>query len=108
MAADTAVGWHFDVGNVITFGWPEQWIRILGKRIQKLHIKEYSRKKRDDQGLWKGFDVPFLEGDNNWPAIMRALDEIGYQGWGIAEQPGGNTPEGLKDLSERMTRIFAS
>src|SRR3989475_605112 len=50
-----AVGWHFDVGNVITFGWPEQWIRILGKRIQKLHIKEYSRKKRDNEGLWKGF-----------------------------------------------------
>lgn len=45
-----AVGWHFDVGNVIRYGWPEQWIRILGKRIQKLHIKEYSRKKRDAEG----------------------------------------------------------
>jgi len=42
-----AVGWHFDIGNVINTGWPEQWIRILGPRIQKLHIKEYSRKKRD-------------------------------------------------------------
>jgi len=103
-----AVGWHFDVGNVITFGWPEQWIRILGKRIQKLHIKEYSRKKRDNEGLWKGFHVPFLEGDNDWPAIMKALDDIGYNGWGIAEQGGGDTPEGLKDLSIRMTRIFAS
>src|SRR5881396_62789 len=103
-----AVGWHFDVGNVITFGWPEQWIRILGKRIQKLHIKEYSRKKRDNEGLWKGFQVPLLEGDNNWPAIMKALDEIGYHGWAIAEQPGGDTPAGLKDLSERMTRILAS
>jgi hexulose-6-phosphate isomerase len=103
-----AVGWHFDVGNVINYGWPEQWIRILGKRIQKLHIKEYSRKKRDEQGLWKGFDVPFLEGDNNWPAIMKALDEIGYEGWGIAEQGGGDTAEGLKNLSERMSRIFAS
>jgi len=47
------VGWHFDVGNVITFGWPEQWIHILGKRIQKLHIKEFSLKKRDNEGLWK-------------------------------------------------------
>jgi len=102
------VGWHFDVGNVITFGWPEQWIRILGKRIQKLHIKEYSRKKRDNEGLWKGFQVPFLEGDNDWPAIMKALDDIGYNGWGIAEQGGGDTPEGLKDLSARMTKIFAS
>jgi len=103
-----AVGWHFDVGNVINFGWPEQWIRILGKRIQKLHIKEFSRKKRDNEGLWKGFQVPFLEGDNDWPAIMKALDDIGYDGWGIAEQGGGDTLEGLKDLSARMTKIFAS
>jgi len=102
------VGWHFDVGNVINTGWPEQWIRILGKRIQKLHIKEFSRSKRDKEGLWKGFNVAFLEGDNNWPAVMKALDEIGYEGWGIAEQPGGDSPEGLKDLSERMTKIFAS
>src|SRR2546430_4605724 len=102
-----AVGWHFDVGNVITFGWPEQWIRILGKRIQKLHIKEFSRKKRDNEGLGKGFNVPFLEGDNNWPAIMQALDEIGYHGWGIAEQGGGDSPEGLADLSQRMTKIFS-
>jgi len=102
------VGWHFDIGNVINYGWPEQWIRILGKRIQKLHIKEYSRKKRDKEGPGAGFGVAFLEGDNDWPSIMKALDEIGYDGWGIAEQGGGNTPEGLKDLSERMDRIFAS
>jgi len=102
-----AVGWHFDVGNVITYGWPEQWIRILGKRIQKLHIKEFSRKKRDNEGLWKGFHVAFLEGDNNWPAVMKALDDIGYNGWGITEQPGGDTPEGLKTLVEGFTKILA-
>src|SRR6267378_5098526 len=102
------VGWHFDVDNVINFGWPEQWIRILGKRIQKLHIKEYSRKKRDTQGLWAGFQTQLTEGDNDWPAIMKALDEIGYNGWGIAEQGGGDSPEGLKDLSDRMDKIFAS
>ena len=102
------VGWHFDVGNVINFGWPEQWVRILGKRIQKLHIKEYSRKKRDKEGPYAGFNVPFLEGDNDWPSIMKALDEIGYDGWGIAEQGGGGSPEGLRDLSDRMTKIFAS
>lgn len=103
-----AVGWHFDVGNVVTYGWPEQWIRILGKRIQKFHIKEYSRKKRDSQGPGKGFDVPLLEGDNNWPAVMKAVDEIGYTGWAMTEQGGGNTPEGLKDLADRFTRILAS
>src|SRR3974390_206922 len=84
-----AVGWHFDVGNVINIGWPEQWIRILGKRIQKLHIKEFSRKKADAEGRWAGFKVALLEGDNDWPAVMKALDDIGYQGWAMTEQDGG-------------------
>jgi L-ribulose-5-phosphate 3-epimerase len=103
-----AVGWHFDVGNVITFGWPEQWIRILGPRIQKLHIKEYSLKKRDKEGPYKGFDVPLLEGDNDWPTVMKALDEVGFQGWAMTEQPGGDTPQGLRDLSVRFDKILAS
>ncbi len=94
------IGWHFDIGNVLAFGWPDQWIRILGKRILKLHVKEYSAEKK--------FKVDFLEGDNNWPAVMKALDEIGYSGWGIAEQPGADSPEGLRKLSEKMDRIFAS
>jgi len=102
-----AVGWHFDVGNVINFGWPEQWIRILGKRVQKLHIKEFSRKLRDNEGLWKGFDVKLLEGDDNWPAVMKAVDEIGYTGWAITEQGGGDTPEGLLDLRERLDKILS-
>ncbi len=72
------VGWHFDIGNVINFGWPEQWVRILGKRILKLHIKDFSRAKRDKEGLWKGFDVELLEGDAGWHAVMAALDLVGY------------------------------
>jgi hexulose-6-phosphate isomerase len=101
------VGWHFDVGNIINYGWPEQWVRILGKRIAKLHIKEFSRGRRDKEGLWKGFSVDFLKGDNDWPAVMKALDDIGYTGWGIAEQPGGDSPEGLKKLVDGMDQIFA-
>ena len=98
------VGWHFDVGNMIKFGPPEQWIPILGKRILKLHIKEYSKDKD------KGFSVQFFEGDNNWPAIMKALDDIGYSGWGITEQPGSQTKdaESLKSFSQRLDRVFAS
>ena len=102
------VGWHFDVGNVINTGWPEHWIPVLGKRIQKLHIKEYSRKLRDKEGLWKGFAVDLLQGDNNWPAIMKALDAIGYNGWAMTEQPGGDSPEGLKKLSDAFSKILAS
>jgi L-ribulose-5-phosphate 3-epimerase len=101
------VGWHFDVGNILNYGWPEQWLRVLGKRVQKLHIKEFSRKKRDKEGLWKGFDVKLLEGDNNWPEVMKAVDEIGYTGWAITEQSGGDTPEGLKDLADRLGKILA-
>jgi hexulose-6-phosphate isomerase len=103
-----AVGWHFDVGNILNYGWPEQWIRILGPRIQKLHIKEFSREKRDKQGLWKGFDVPLLEGDNDWPAVMKAVDDIGYHGWAITEQGGGESPAGLKDLCQRLEKILAT
>lgn len=103
-----AIAWHFDVGNIVNFGWPEQWIRILGKRIVQLHIKEFSRKKRDAEGLWKGFAAPLLEGDVNWPAVMKAVDEVGYRGWAITEQGGGGTLEGLKDLAQRLDRILAS
>ncbi len=102
------VGWHFDVGNCVTYGFPEQWVHILNKRIVKLHIKEYSRAKRDKQGPSAGFSVAYMEGDNDWPAVMAAIDQIGYTGWGIAEQPGGDTPEGLKTLTSGMDRIFTS
>jgi hexulose-6-phosphate isomerase len=101
------VGWHFDIGNVITYGWPEQWIRILGKRVLNLHLKEFSRKKRDSEGLWKGFGVELGEGDVGWPDVMKALDEIGYQGYGIAEVPGGDAAR-IKFLSERIEQLYAS
>jgi L-ribulose-5-phosphate 3-epimerase len=101
------VGWHFDIGNVITYGWPEQWIRILGKRVLNLHLKEFSRKKRDSEGLWKGFAVELGEGDVGWPDVMKALDEIGYQGYGIAEVPGGDAAR-IKFLSERIEQLYAS
>lgn len=106
-----AMRWHFDVGNVINIGWPEQWIRILGGRIYKLHIKEFSRKKRNEEGLWKGFEVEYLEGDNNWPAVMAALDETGYKGWGTAEPAywpkGVDVPERLGQVSRKLDQIFS-
>lgn len=106
-----AIGWQFDVGNVINTGWPEQWIRILGPRIQKLHFKEYSRKLRDESGPRKGFDVDYLEGDNDWPAVMRALDDIGYRGWAIAEPayhpPGLGDAAFVAHVREKMDQILA-
>jgi hexulose-6-phosphate isomerase len=102
------VKFYFDCGNYIFLGWPEQWIRILGKRIAKIHIKEYSRKLADTQGKRAGFNVKLLEGDVNWPAVMKALDDIGYNDWATIEQPGGDTPEGLKDLNDRLDKILKS
>lgn len=100
------VRFYFDCGNVLVIGWPEQWIRILGHRIARIHIKEYSRKIADKQGKWAGFGVALQEGDNNWPVIMKALDEVGYHSWATIEQPGGDTPEGLKELCVRLTNIL--
>ena len=103
-----SVGAYFDIGNILAYGWPEQWIKILGKRIAKIHIKEYSRKIADSQGRSAGFNVKLREGDINWSAVMKALDETGYQGWANIEMPGGDTPEGLKDLCDRLIIILES
>ena len=102
-----AVGWHFDVGNIINYGWAEQWVRTLGQRILKVHVKEFSRQRRDKEGLWKGFEVELLEGDCNWPAVMKALDDVGYHGWLIAEIGGGDA-ERLKTIAGLMDKIMAS
>ena len=102
------VGAYFDCGNILAYGWPEQWIKILGKRIAKIHIKEYSRKIADTQGKSAGFNVKLGEGDVNWKAVISALDEIGYQGWTSIEMSGGDTPEGLKNLCDRLELILES
>lgn len=100
-----AVGAYFDVGNVVRFGWPEHWIRILGRRIGKLDIKEYSRKKQVEEGLWKGFQVQIGEGDIDWAAVREALKEIDYQGWATAEVPGGDRSR-LGDIARRMDQVL--
>jgi hexulose-6-phosphate isomerase len=101
------VGWYLDVGNLVAYGWPEQWIRILGPRVMKVDVKEYSRTKLDQEGRWAGFDVLLLEGDCDWPAVMTALREIGFDGWMTAEIGGGDRAW-LTDVATRMDRIRAS
>lgn len=97
------IGWHFDIGNVVNYGWPEQWIRILGHRILKLDVKGFSRRKRDQEGLWKGFQVEIGDGDCGWPEVRRALADIGYRGWAAAEVRGGGR-ERLADILARLRR----
>lgn len=102
--------WHLDIGNVINFGWPEQWARVLGPRVAKLHIKDFSRTKRDKQGLWQGFDVQLGEGDAGWPRVMAALDQIGYSTdpagrWATAEVRGGDRAR-LEQVSRQMDALW--
>ena len=101
-----AVGAYFDVGNVVRFGWPDHWIRILGKRIAKLDIKEYSRAKQMNDGLRKGFEVEIGEGDCDWPAVRKALKEIGYtSGWATAEVSGGDRDR-IAEIAKRMNDVL--
>ena len=74
------VGSYLDVGNTLYCGYPEDWVRILGKRIKKVHFKDY----RVDAGGLHGF-VDLLAGDVNYPEVVKALGEIGYDDWVSAE-----------------------
>lgn len=67
------MGVYFDAGNILAYGFPQQWIRILGERIFKVHVKDY----RPGVGTGNGF-VPLLSGDVNWTAVREALQAIGY------------------------------
>jgi L-ribulose-5-phosphate 3-epimerase len=93
------VGAYFDVGNVVEYGFPEQWIRELGKRILKVHIKEYGRQKR--------FSYPLGEGDIDWAAVRSALIDVGYSGWISAEVPKGDLAS-LKDVVRRMDQLLGT
>ncbi|MFC5405465.1 sugar phosphate isomerase/epimerase family protein [Cohnella soli] len=67
------VGVYFDVGNVLLYGYPEQWIRILGSRIFKIHVKDFLTSVGNGHGF-----VSLLAGDVNWHAVRQALQDIGY------------------------------
>jgi hexulose-6-phosphate isomerase len=101
------VGWYFDIGNVLRYGWPEHWIKTLNSRIMKLHFKEFSRELMNSKGLWEGFNVDLLKGDNNWPVVMKAVREINHQGgWLTAEVNGGDRNH-LKQISAQMDEIIS-
>jgi len=104
-----AVGWHFDIGNVgRNYGPAERWIELLGKRIVRIHVKDFTTKPAVSGA--RGERPKLLDGETNWPAVMNALDRAGYQGWAISEQPAGQAADAqtASDLAERMDKIFAS
>ncbi|MGD0539091.1 MAG: sugar phosphate isomerase/epimerase family protein [Verrucomicrobiota bacterium] len=102
------VGWHFDIGNAGRIGPAERWIQVIGKRIFRIHIKDY-RARPADPAAKRSAPPKLLDGDTNWPAVMKALDNAGYTGWATSEQPSNQAAdvETARDLAQRMDRIFA-
>jgi L-ribulose-5-phosphate 3-epimerase len=88
----------FDVGNVVLYGYPQDWIRTLGKSIVKVHLKDFKRKK--DGYEW----VNLGDGDVDWEAVRGAFREIGYAGSAITELDGGEEAY-LRDVGRRVDRL---
>lgn len=91
------VGAYFDCSNMLKYRVKSgDWIRKLGKRMLKFDFKGYSHTRK-----W----VPIGEGDEDWPDVLKALDEVGYRGWATAEVSGGGAKE-LRDIAERMNKCL--
>ena len=96
---------HFDSGNIMLFQFPQDWVRLLGKRIRNVHFKEYS-KKGTDHSL-ESFRT-LLDGTTDWPALLQALEQVGYSGYVTFEyfHPFTHYPEALiyqtSDSLDRM------
>lgn len=99
------VGVYFDVGNNIRWGYAAHWIEVLGQRIGKLDIKEYSRKLQNQEGLRAGFNVEIGEGSVNWKRVREELAKIDFEGWATAEVRGGDRKR-LADIAARMDNVL--
>ena len=99
---DPHVGAYFDVGNILAYGYPEQWIRILGKRIVKCHVKDFVVQRPG------GYFTTLLEGSVDWPAVRRAWQEIGYDDFVTVEiGPMRHNPAlGARIMAESLDTIF--
>lgn len=96
---------YFDVGNVVLYGYPQDWIRTLGKRIVKLHIKDFSFRHDKATGNSIARWVSPGDGDIDWTAIYAALQEIGYQGTATLELSPGDA-DYLKEMRRRFALIL--
>ncbi|MFL6446988.1 MAG: sugar phosphate isomerase/epimerase family protein [Bryobacteraceae bacterium] len=95
---------YFDIGNVVLYGYPQDWIRTLGSRIVKLHIKDFSFRRdqaKNSVAKWEGLG----EGDIDWPAVYAALRDIGFKGTATVELEGGDL-SALKEICRRLNLIL--
>ena len=97
------VGAHFDTGNVMPYGYPEDWILTLGQRIKRIHFKDFKLASRAEPGR----SVDLLEGDVNWKSVMAALVKIGYNGF-LSPEIGHNPNQSdqLKRVSAALDKIL--
>lgn len=93
---------YFDVGNIVFYAYPQDWIRTLGKRIVKVHLKDFKLDRK--AGSFKFVNLG--EGDIDWPEVRKALTEIGYAGYVTTEVAGGDAAY-LADLAGRVDRFLA-
>jgi L-ribulose-5-phosphate 3-epimerase len=93
---------YFDVGNVVFYGYPHDWIRTLGPRIVKIHLKDFQLDRPNNRYAFKNVG----EGDIDWLEVHRALSDIKYTGFVTTEVSGGPA-EYLKDLAGRVDRVLA-
>jgi hexulose-6-phosphate isomerase len=89
---------YFDIGNIVKNGWPEDWIRTLGKRIHRVHLKDFSKKKFQF--------VKLTEGDVNWKEVRKAFQEVGFTSYMTAEFNGDDFLE-PEELAKRIDKIIA-
>jgi len=90
---------HFDTGNIMQYGYPEDWILTLGHRIHRVHFKDYKLASGGAQGQF----TPLLGGDVNWKSVLECLMKVGYKG--VVTVEAGPTP--LPGLSQAMDRILS-
>jgi L-ribulose-5-phosphate 3-epimerase len=93
---------YFDVGNMLFYGYPQDWIRTLGPRICRVHVKDFKLDRKQSKYSWTNLG----EGDVDWPEVRKALAEVKYEGWVTTEISGGDAVY-LKDVVARLDRIFA-
>jgi L-ribulose-5-phosphate 3-epimerase len=93
---------YLDVGNMLFYGYPQDWIRTLGKRIWRVHLKDFKLDRDEGRFYWKNLG----EGDVDWPAVRKAFADVGYTGWVTCEVEGGDAAY-LKDLAGRVDRFLA-
>jgi L-ribulose-5-phosphate 3-epimerase len=93
---------YFDVGNVVFYGYPQDWIRTLAARIVKVHLKDFQLDRPNGRFAWRNIG----DGDIDWLAVHRAFADVGYRGYMTTEVAPGDAAY-LKDLADRVDRFLA-